>query len=320
MTAVDELAVARDERLREGPRHPPGSNRGSMDWDDVRVFLAVAREGSMRAAGRALGLSQPTIARRLAAFEASFGGSRLFDRLPDGLRLNAAGEQLVPAAEQIEDAMLTLERRRAAASPVLSGTVRVSTGECAAGFLARCLSGATTTPLPSGITLELLQSLQPANLTRREADLALRHQPPESGDYYVAKLGTFAVAVYRRRGEETDAWVAYTEEQSQGQSHEPARWVQRQVEETGMPVALRASTLLMHVEAIRAGTGRGVIPCYIGDGHPLLERLTAPIPELAATYWLIVHRDLRRAPCVRAVVDWMKALFTKERDVLAGAV
>src|ERR1700761_1626356 len=116
----------------------------SMDWDDVRVFLAVARHGSMRAAGRALGLSQPTVARRLAAFEASFGRATLFDRLPEGLRLSAAGEQLVPAAESVEDAVLTLERRRAAASPVLSGTVRVSTGECAAGFLAGCLGSATT--------------------------------------------------------------------------------------------------------------------------------------------------------------------------------
>ncbi len=89
-----------------------------MDWNDVRVFLAVAREGSMRAAGRALGLSQPTIARRLAAFETTFGGPALFDRLPEGLHLNAAGEQLIPAAESIEDAVLTLERRRAAASPV----------------------------------------------------------------------------------------------------------------------------------------------------------------------------------------------------------
>ncbi|TMJ57504.1 MAG: LysR family transcriptional regulator [Alphaproteobacteria bacterium] len=86
----------------------------------------------------------------------------------------------------------------------------------------------------------------------------------------------------------------------------------------GMPVALSASTLLMHVEAIRAGTGRGVIPCYIGDGHPLLERLTPPIPELAATYWMIVHRDLRRTPCVRAVIDWTKALFAEQRDLLAG--
>jgi DNA-binding transcriptional LysR family regulator len=287
-----------------------------MDWDDVQVFLAVAREGSMRAAGRALGLSQPTIARRLTAFEATFGGPTLFDRLPEGLRLNAAGEQLVPAAESIEDAVLTLERRRAAASPVLSGTVRVSTGECAAGFLAGCLSGSTTTALPSSITLELIESRQTANLARREADMALRHQPPDSGDFYVSKAGTFACALYRRRGAAADAWVTYTDEQSH---YEPARWVQRQVEETGKPVALRASSMLMHLEAIRAGTGRGVLPCYVGDGHPMLERLTAPIPELAAEYWIIVHRDLRRAACVRAVMDWVRRVFTEQRELIAGA-
>ena len=72
------------------------------------------------------------------------------------------------------------------------------------------------------------------------------------------------------------------------------------------------------LEAICAGTGRGVLPCYVGDGHPLLERLTPPIPEIAAEYWIIVHRDLRRAACVRAVIDWMKALFAEQRDVLAG--
>jgi DNA-binding transcriptional LysR family regulator len=320
MPAHDGSAVAGHETRHEPKRRAPRSSRGAMEWDGVRVFLAIAREGSMRAAGRALGLSQPTIARRLTSFEAGFGGQPLFDRLPEGVRLNASGEQLLAAAENAENAMLAVERRRAAASPVLSGTVRVSAGECAAGFLARCLSGGTTAPLPSGITLELIQSLPPANLTRREADVSLRHQPPDSGDYYVAKLGTFGVAVYRRRGETTDAWVAYTEEQSQGQSHEQARWVQQQIDETAMPVALRASSMLMHVEAIRAGTGRGILPCYIGDGHPLLERLTAPIPELAATYWMIVHRDLRRAPCVRAVIDWMKALFAEQRDVIAGVV
>jgi DNA-binding transcriptional LysR family regulator len=314
MAVGDGSTIADGEKRRE----PSRSSRQAMDWDDVRVFLAVAREGSMRAAGRSLGLSQPTIARRLAAFEASFGGSRLFDRLPDGLRLNAAGEQLVPAAEEIEDKVLTLERRRAAASPALSGTVRVATGECAGGFLARCLAGSTRTTLPPGITLELVDELrQRANLVRRQADMALRHEPPESGDFYVAKLGTFAIAVYRCRGADAAGWVGYTEEQA----HWPtARWVQRQVEETGMPVACRASSMLMRVEAIRAGTGRGELPCYVGDGHPLLERLTPPIPELAAEYWLIVHRDLRRAPCVRAAIDWMKAVFAEQRDVLAGIV
>jgi DNA-binding transcriptional LysR family regulator len=316
MAALEGLATTGGETRHEPATRPSRPRRGAMDWDDVRVFLAIAREGSMRAAGRALGLSQPTIARRLAAFEASFGGPTLFDRLPEGLRLNPAGEQLVPAAESIEDAVLTLERQRAAALPALSGTVRVGTGECAGGFLARCLARSTRTALPPGITVELVDELrQRANLVRRQADMALRHDPPESGDYYYAKLGTFAVAVYRRRGAEAAAWVTYTEEQA----HWPtARWVERQIEETGMPVAVRASSMLMRVEAIRAGTGRGELPCYVGDGHPLLERLTAPIPELAATYWIIVHRDLRRSPCVRAVIDWMKAVFAEERSVLAG--
>src|SRR5438105_2047537 len=214
MTALDGLTIAGRETQQEPATRPLRPTRGAMDWDDVRVFLAVAREGSMRAAGRALGLSQPTIARRLAAFEATFGGPNLFDRLPEGLRLNAAGEQLVPSAESIEDAVLTLERRRAAAAPALSGTVRVATGECAAGFLARCLSAPTTTALPPGITLELVDELrQRANLVRRQADMALRHEPPESGDFYVSKAGTFACAVYRRRGAEAVAWVSYTEEQ-----------------------------------------------------------------------------------------------------------
>ena len=92
--------------MRSGP-----AAREAMDWDVVRVFLAIAREGSMRAAGRALGLSQPTIARRLTSLETDFG-QPLFDRLPDGVRLNAAGQQLLDPAEDVERAMLVVERRR----------------------------------------------------------------------------------------------------------------------------------------------------------------------------------------------------------------
>jgi DNA-binding transcriptional LysR family regulator len=87
----------------------------------------------------------------------------------------------------------------------------------------------------------------------------------------------------------------------------------------GDPCDVFVAPNLMHLEAIRAGTGRGVLPCYVGDGHPLLERVTPPIPEIAAEYWIIVHRDLRRAACVRVVIDWIKALFSEQRDILAGA-
>jgi DNA-binding transcriptional LysR family regulator len=294
-----------------------GNGSSTMDWDDVRVFLAVARHGSLRAAGRALGLSQPTIGRRLAAFEATFGGPTLFDRLPEGLRLNAAGEALMPAAEQLESAALAFERRRAAGSPALSGTVRVSVGEWAAIFLARSLAGSSASALAPGITLELVESRETANLARREADLAVRHHPPQSGNLYVAKLGTFGCAVYRRRGAsgDADAWVTYTEEQA----HYPtARWVQERLRETGGAVALRGSGMPMQLGAIRAGAGRGILPCFAADEDPLLERITPLLPEIAAEYWVIVHRDLRRAACVRAVIDWVRRLFADNRDALAG--
>src|SRR5712671_2267910 len=185
----------------------------AIDWDDARVFLAVARHGSLRAAGRALGLSQPTVGRRLAAFEACFGGPVLFDRLPEGLHLNAAGEALIEPAER-------LERRRAAASPALSGTVRVSVGEWAAGFLARNLAGGSAAGLAPGIMLELVESPEMANLARRDADLAVRHSHaiPQTGNLYVTKLGDIACAVYRRRGNDPGSgrchrWIAYPEEQ-----------------------------------------------------------------------------------------------------------
>jgi DNA-binding transcriptional LysR family regulator len=295
----------------------------AMDWDDARVFLAVTRHGSLRAAGRALGVSQPTVGRRLAAFEACFGGPALFDRLPEGLRLNAAGEALVEPAERLERAALALERRRAATSPALSGTVRVSVGEWAAGFLARHLAGASVGDLAPGITLELIESPEMANLARRDADLAVRHSHaiPQTGNLYVTKLGDIACAVYRRRGNDPGSggchrWIAYPEEQGQLAS---ALWLDQRIKGEGGTVALRASNLTMRIEAVRAGVGVALLPCYAADSDPLLERMTGPVPELAADYWVIVHRDLRRAACVRAVIDWVQALFAREGDLLAGA-
>jgi DNA-binding transcriptional LysR family regulator len=292
-----------------------------MDWDDVRVFLAVARHGSLRAAGRALGLSQPTIGRRLAAFEATFGGPTLFDRLPEGLRLNAAGDALMPVAEELESAALALERRRAAASPALSGTVRISVGEWGGAFLARHLDQSSETGLPPTLTLELIESWETANLARRDADLALRHGVPEGGNLYVSKVGLIACAAYRRRDDGVGdplrgaAWVTYPEEQSHVIT---ARWADERLRAMGGNVALRASTLPLRAAAVRAGIGVGLLPCFLGDADPALERITAPVPELGAEYWVIVHRDLRRAACVRAVIDWIRRVFDQRRHELAG--
>jgi DNA-binding transcriptional LysR family regulator len=109
--------------------------------------------------------------------------------------------------------------------------------------------------------------------------------------------------------------VTYTEEQA----HYPtARWVQERLRESGGAVAVRASGMAMQLAAIRAGAGRGVLPCFAADEDPLLERASDLLPEIAAEYWVIVHRDLRRAACVRAVMDWVRRLFAVHRDALAG--
>src|SRR5204862_4323775 len=110
------------------------------------------------------------------------------------------GTALLPVAEQLESAALSLERHRAAASSVLSGTVRISVGEWAAAFLTRHVGSSSENPPPAGVTLELVETFQTANLARREADLAVRHYPPESGDLSFSKLGGFAESVYCRLG------------------------------------------------------------------------------------------------------------------------
>jgi DNA-binding transcriptional LysR family regulator len=96
------------------------------------------------------------------------------------------------------------------------------------------------------------------------------------------------------------------------------RWVEEHVRETGASVAFRGSDMPMQLTAIRAGAGRGILPCFIADEDPLLERLAPPMPETSCDYWLIVHRDLRRAVCVRAIMDWIQSLIRSERDRLAG--
>jgi DNA-binding transcriptional LysR family regulator len=128
-------------------------------------------------------------------------------------------------------------------------------------------------------------------------------------------VGVSACAVYRRFGSGSDAWVTYAEEQAH---YATARWVQRRIEETGGVIALRASSGAMQLAAMRAGRGRGVLPCYAADDDPLLERLTAPVPKIAAEHSVIVHRDLRRAVCVRAVIDWVRRAFAEQRDAVAG--
>ena len=220
----------------------------------------------------------------------------------------------MPAAEELESAALALERRRAAASPALSGTVRVSVGEWGGGFLARHLDQSSETGLPPTLTLELVESWETANLARRDADLALRHGVPEGGNLYVSKVGVIACAVYRRRDGAAADRAAGRRLGDLPRGAEP--FCQRPL---GGPAGARdgrecGAARLDIAAAGRRGARRdrrrAAARAFAGDADPVLERMTPPVTELGAEYWVIVHRDLRRAACVRAVIDWIRRSST----------
>ena len=157
----------------------------SLSWDDMQVFLAVARKGNLSAAARELKVTQPTVGRRLRALEKSLS-ARLFDRLPDGFVPTPAGEELLPLAEAMENTAAAIERRRATLADRVSGTVRLSVFEISAQFLTDHLADLQAR-LPE-VEFEVAISHQNANLSKREADLVLRACLPENPALIARKL------------------------------------------------------------------------------------------------------------------------------------
>jgi DNA-binding transcriptional LysR family regulator len=292
------------------------------NWDDLRVFLTLAREGTLTTAAKALGVSHPTVARRVQALEKDIG-ARLFERLPDRFVPTSAGEQLLSDAEAMEKAALSIDRRSAGLSDTVSGMVRVSAGEAMAALLARHLPWLRERL--ARIEFELVASHTLANLSRREADLLIREQVPEPGDIVARKLGRVAYAVYasaelaahRRPSSSLRElpWIGFDEDHTYMPGQ---RWLQERLD--GVRPVIRGNNWLVLHEAARGGAGFAVLPCYLGDPDPALRRLGGVIADVFADQWLLVHRDLRALPRVRAVMDALIELFRRERALLEGRI
>jgi len=288
-------------------------------WDDLRIFLSLAREGTLTTAARSLGVSHPTVARRVQALEKQIG-ARLFERLPDRFVPTAAGEELLADTEAMEKAALSINRRSAGLSDTVSGVVRLSAGEAMAAWLARHLP-----ELRSGlkqIEFELTASHTLANLSRREADLLIREQVPDLGGIVARKLGRAAYAIYGRRALarakielKTLPWIGFDDDHA----YMPGQAWLRALLDGAKPVVRGNNWLVLH-EAARGGAGLAVLPCYLGDPDPQLQRIGNVLPDVFADQWLLVHRDLRALPRVRAVMDAMIVLFQRERALLEGAI
>jgi DNA-binding transcriptional LysR family regulator len=287
-------------------------------WDDLRIFLSLARGGTLTTAAKALGVSHPTVARRVQALEKQIG-ARLFERLPDRFVPTAAGAELLADTEAMEKAALSINRRSAGLSDTVSGVVRLSAGEAMSALLARHLAELRADL--KQIEFELTASHTLANLSRREADLLIREQVPELGGIVARKLGRVAYAVYANRALtvgkaelKVAPWIGFDDDHS----YMPGQhWLQQLLD--GARPAVRCNNWLVLFEAVRAGAGLAVLPCFLGDPDPQLHRIGSVIPEVFADQWLLVHRDLRALPRVRAVMDAVITLFQRERPMLEGA-
>jgi DNA-binding transcriptional LysR family regulator len=290
------------------------------NWDDLRIFLTLAREGTLTTAAKALGVSHPTVARRVAALEAQIG-ARLFDRLPDRFVPTSAGEELLGDTEAMERAALSIDRRSASLSDTVSGVVRLSAGEEISALLARHLPDLRKRL--SQIEFELSATHTALNLSRREADLLIREQVPDLADIVARKLGRVAYAIYAHpslavarlppAAFKSVPWVGFDDDHTRMPGQ---RWLQERLD-GGRP-AIRCNNWLVVRETARAAGGFAVLPCYLGDADDRLQRIGGPIPEVFADQWLLVHRDLRALPRVRAVMDAVIDLFQRERVLLAG--
>jgi DNA-binding transcriptional LysR family regulator len=294
-----------------------------VQWDDLRVFLAVAQAGSLRRAARALGLGQPTVIRHVRQLEQNLG-ARLFERTPDGHRLTRWGQDLLPMAQSMAEAATTIDRRRMAFGDDAGGVVRLAAGEWVARFLAPRLAALRGTQ--RDLTVELVEGHADPDLDRREADLLVRHGLPARGHLVRIALGTIAAAIYgaaslveAQPAAKTEArwracpWVAYDA------PHEYFRSMAFLLAHLDdLRPRIRANRFSLQIEAIRAGAGLGILPCFVGDADPTLVRLTAPIAELGADYGLVVHPDLRAVARVRLLIDWVRTAFKDGRGALLG--
>lgn len=293
-----------------------------MNWDDLRVFLAVAEQGSLSAAARALKVSQPTVSRRLAALEGRIA-ARLFERLPDGLLLTAQGTALLPHARDMARAAEAADREQAGFAQAETGEVRISVAEVTAQFLIERLDRLRAKA--PAIEFEIVISHISANLSRREADLLIRYCVPDYGALIGRKLGVMAHAVYgskrylatRPAGDAdlfgTHDWTAWDEEH---QYMPGAAWLNQRL--NGRPTHFRTNNGMAMMQAVRHGAGLGILPCFAGDGADDLVRLGPPLAQATPDLYLLVHPDLRRVPQVRRVMTALVELFAEEAEPLSG--
>ena len=293
-----------------------------FDWNDLKYFLAVARHGSTIAAGKVLGVSQSTVQRRLVELEKCVG-QRLVTREPTGYRVTDFGEGLRPYAEYIEASVKEFERHIGDGARDQTGVIRVT---CPEPIVHRMqpLIERFHTRYPK-LRVEFVMSDRYLDLTKGEADVAFRSG--DTDDELVGrKIADSVWAVYASRGYiERHGKPERIEDLSQHplvsfdesmRNHRVVQWLHTVAPDA--TISARNTSVLGLMYAVKSGIGIGPLPTPIADAEPDLVRVLGPVPELARSWRVLTHPDLRRTPRIAAFFNFVVEERESLKSILSG--
>jgi DNA-binding transcriptional LysR family regulator len=294
----------------------------TLNWDDLRFFVAVARAGSMSAAARALGVAQPTVGRRIAALERELG-AKLLIPTTSGQKLSPTGHRTLAHAEEMERSALAAERIASGQDAGLSGRVRITASE----WLVESVLAPRIAPFIArhpDLEVELVADPQHSNLSRREADIALRpsrfeHQAVIQREVAVVSFGLYASAEYLKAHGAPDF-----RERCEGHTIIELAGMPRRTAEadwlasiaSDARVVARVNGRQAMAAMLRAGAAIGCLPRFLGDAEGL-QLLGTPTPGPRRQLWMGVHRDVRTIPRVKGTMNFLAARFEEVRSRLA---
>ena len=292
-------------------------SQASMDWNNLKFFLALAETGSLSLASEKLRVDHTTVARRIDMLERDLG-IRLVERLSRSWRLTTEGERVRDRAKTIEAGIADIARFARGAGRLPDRVVRVSGPPTfLSEFLApRLLPIQTEHP---GLRIELVGEARQVSLGKGECDLAIRLARPHEKGVVARRLAVVTYALYGSRdylarcGEDGRDFLGYDD----SLDHLPQqRWLKSLAGNRGL--ALRSNDLANLLTAARAGLGLAVLPCIMTRGIPELIGISTPLPPLTRELWLLFHRDVGRSPAVRAVIDRITAITTSAKAAFLG--
>jgi len=290
--------------------------RTGLDWEDVRVFIALARHGSMSAAARALGINHVTVSRRIAALEDVLG-ERLVERRPDGYVLTPAGTRALGPANGMESSAALLSRGGGEGGP--GGLVRINAPPTLSqGFLVERLARLVVEE--PGLDIDVATDVRSVSLERRETDIALRLARPQDGDVIAKQLVTMGFGFFgspsccRRVAEGGEpVFVGFDEVNAYLPE---AAWLSRTFPRSR--VSVRSSNQLSQAAAARTGAGIALLPLYVGSSDPRLQLCPLEVEPPSREVWMVMRRQDRKDIAIRRVADYIEQLFFQERHIFAA--